>query len=57
VNRPAPWTALHSNNLPACIRLRDRVLVSGGGDVVPLAVRAWVPGAAVAFPSRAGRAS
>ena len=58
MNRPAPWTTLHSNNLPARIRfrMRDRVPVVGG-DPAPLAVWACVPGTAVAFPSPTGRAS
>jgi hypothetical protein len=54
VSRPAPWTTLHSNNLPARLRIRDRVPVVGPA---PLAVRACVPGTAVASLSCAGRAS
>jgi hypothetical protein len=54
VNRPAPWTTLHSNNLPA--RIRDRVPVVGG-DPAPLPIRACVPGTAAASLSCAGRVS
>jgi hypothetical protein len=57
VNRPGPRTSLHFLDLPAH-HLPDRLRVPAVRDAAaPLMVWTCVPGAAVAFPSRAGRAS
>jgi hypothetical protein len=52
VNRPAPCTVVHSQHLPAYLGIPPV-----GDAAAPLVVRACAPGAAVAFPSRAGRTS
>jgi hypothetical protein len=52
VNRPDPWTALHSTNLPARIRVP-----AVGDHAAPLPIRTCASGTALAFPLSSGRAS